>query len=309
MVDENLNTELPESSESNNSEPVQKSLTAEDVKAIINEIAPDLFHKLKEEIQKEQGVINKSILDKVNGSVPNFDLEKTLKHFLEVDLSDILIDYSFVANSRVRKQLVTDNILMEKHRVGLIDGTPNFYEFCKYAHSQVEELLNYYFVRRFPKIEDFNDHFNKFKPTYEDSDESDESFDSFNDITECSWFHKHLIFLSEKEITFKDKPHGIYASIRTNINKVRNKYLHRSSISSMEDDEIMSAYSRESPSVFASIKLKPKKDWTKEERELMKLQGDYFLIKKTIRPCNWNAVRNSIKDIIYLIKQDRSKFK
>ena len=56
------------------------------------------------------------------------------------------VNYSFVDDELTRNQLIMDNIRMED---ALLDNSlsieDKWYEFCTYAHFQVENLLNLYF--------------------------------------------------------------------------------------------------------------------------------------------------------------------
>ncbi|MFD2514211.1 hypothetical protein ACFSRY_10060 [Pontibacter locisalis] len=60
-----------------------------------------------------------------------------------------LIDFSFIGEQfdRARKQLEIDNVQMWRARYGKNneDGCPDFEEFCRFAHYQLEEILSLYF--------------------------------------------------------------------------------------------------------------------------------------------------------------------
>ena len=60
------------------------------------------------------------------------------------------VNYSFVDDELTRNQLIMDNIRMED---ALLDNSlsieEKWYEFCTYAHFQVENLLNLYFAQYF----------------------------------------------------------------------------------------------------------------------------------------------------------------
>ena len=57
-----------------------------------------------------------------------------------------IIDYSEISDKKVRLQLERDSIEMGKARLSNYSGKISFENFCKYAHFQSEELVNYYFV-------------------------------------------------------------------------------------------------------------------------------------------------------------------
>ena len=65
------------------------------------------------------------------------------------------VNYSFVDDELTRNQLIMDNIRMED---ALLDNSlsieDKWYEFCTYAHFQVENLLNLYFAQYFDSFND-----------------------------------------------------------------------------------------------------------------------------------------------------------
>jgi hypothetical protein len=74
-------------------------------------------------------------------------IEKYLGLDYYVDGQPSLIDYSFVKETEIRAQLISDNREMMRHRYGTRFHIINFDEYCRYAHLQVEMLLNYYYDR------------------------------------------------------------------------------------------------------------------------------------------------------------------
>ena len=60
------------------------------------------------------------------------------------------VNYSFVDDELTKNQLIMDNIRMED---ALLDNSltieEKWYEFCTYAHFQVENLLNLYYAQYF----------------------------------------------------------------------------------------------------------------------------------------------------------------
>ena len=94
------------------------------------------------------------------GDVVKNDISKNIE-----EIRDILrikgrqsIDYSFIPNEyqMLRDTLVIDNIRMENFRLDLkLNEFERFYNFCTNAFFQIENLLNYYYYRRFPDFDDF----------------------------------------------------------------------------------------------------------------------------------------------------------
>lgn len=59
-----------------------------------------------------------------------------------------MIDYSSISNDRVRLQLQRDCLEMGKIRLGKMRESISFKDFCKYAHFQAEELINYFYISK-----------------------------------------------------------------------------------------------------------------------------------------------------------------
>ena len=69
-----------------------------------------------------------------------------------------MIDYRFIIHLHVRKRLISDNAKMEKILLDKIHLTDDkFISFCTAAFHQIENLLNYYYWRRFPNVGDLID--------------------------------------------------------------------------------------------------------------------------------------------------------
>ncbi len=65
------------------------------------------------------------------------------------------ISYDFVKHQRLRDQLIVDNLRMENAALNLKeDEKIRFYNFCVNAFYQIENILNYYYLVSYPKIED-----------------------------------------------------------------------------------------------------------------------------------------------------------
>lgn len=74
-----------------------------------------------------------------------------IKDALEIR-ADISIDYSFVKDIFIQRQLVIDNLRMENVLLNLSMPEKERYEnFCVNAFLQVENLLNYYYFEKFNK--------------------------------------------------------------------------------------------------------------------------------------------------------------
>ena len=90
------------------------------------------------------------------------------------------IDYSFINSDFTRNQLQVDNLRMENAKLDITEKneTVRFYGFCTHAFCQVEDMLNYYYHLKFPKIKDLVKHISgihgiKFTPTGSEQNVSD----------------------------------------------------------------------------------------------------------------------------------------
>jgi hypothetical protein len=65
------------------------------------------------------------------------------------------IDYSFIKEPRLRDYLNADNLRMENAALNFQEKeSERFYSFCVNAFYQVENIVNYYFHKAYPNIED-----------------------------------------------------------------------------------------------------------------------------------------------------------
>ena len=65
------------------------------------------------------------------------------------------IDYSFIKELRLRDYLNADNLRMENAALNFREKeSERFYSFCVNAFYQVENIVNYYFHKAYPNIED-----------------------------------------------------------------------------------------------------------------------------------------------------------
>lgn len=94
-------------------------------------------------------------------------IEKYLGLDYYVDGQPSLIDYSFVKETEIRAQLISDNREMMRHRYGTRFHIINFDEYCRYAHLQVEMLLNYYYDRVDNTLDEIKKHIVKYNSTAE----------------------------------------------------------------------------------------------------------------------------------------------
>jgi hypothetical protein len=180
-----------------------------------------------------------------------------------------LIDYSEILNPKVRAQLICDNIEMSRYRFGKIDHRVNFGEFCRYAHLQVEELINYLFNAKFAANLDAFKAFiieNSRLNTESDHDKISK-IQSARKIDEVDHSRKFESFKNSLP-DFPDKKDFAFTIYK--LNSVRNRLSHRSTLSLLSEEEI--------------IKQVKEKDLARRSfgnltREEMDLKNEYELIK------------------------------
>lgn len=90
----------------------------------------------------------------------NFVCDSTIPKNLQIIRSaleirgDYSIDYSFVVEERLFNQLIVDNLRMENAALNLqMTDNERFYLFCVNAFYQVENMINYYYYKSYPNIE------------------------------------------------------------------------------------------------------------------------------------------------------------
>lgn len=148
----------------------------------------------------------------------------SIEKYLKIDGIEI-IDYSQIENETVRNQLFRDCIEMSKYRLGKINNTINFDEYCRYAHMQAEELLNYYYLTKFKTIKEITNFIVTnvdFKPSTEPKN-----------IHSIGHIFKLIAFTKSNGLDNKLKYYLEFAS------KIRNELSHRNSLQQQDENKIM----------------------------------------------------------------------
>lgn len=89
------------------------------------------------------------------------DIEKYLGLDYHLDSATPDIDYSFIKDENVRNQLTSDYREMLRYRYGVRSHKVDFFEFCRYAMLQVEQLLNYYYKNNFDTNDEIKNYINE----------------------------------------------------------------------------------------------------------------------------------------------------
>jgi hypothetical protein len=127
------------------------------------------------EIAQNNEWFKKQLLDKLNlkpDFSSNVDLNDIKKNTTKIiDLLDInpdcSIDYSFIKHKLLRTRLELDNLRMENVRYDLKEKEEmkRLYDFCINAFYQIENLMNFFYHEKFPKIENLLSHFEQIEQT------------------------------------------------------------------------------------------------------------------------------------------------
>lgn len=140
-------------------------------------------------------------------------IEKYLGLDFYMDTSNSNIDYSFVHIPDIKAMLISDNREMMRFRCGTRYHKTDFREFCRYAHFQIEMLLNYYYdVINKSELDAIKAHIKRCNP-------KGEGLEKAKSLEEISYSVKLWAFHNE---------HKINLTLWNNIRKVRNELSHRS---------------------------------------------------------------------------------
>lgn len=130
------------------------------------------------------------------------------------------IDYSFIKHSLLRARLELDNLRMENVRYNLSekDEMKRLYDFSINAFYQIENLINYFYHEKYPKIENLLDHFESIETT---------RFKRTNEMKNIG-----DIYISTKIFSFNKTYNNTETDMYVGMNidslrKIRNEGLHR----------------------------------------------------------------------------------
>lgn len=199
-----------------------------------------------------------------------------IEKYLKLDGYKI-IDYSHITNENVRSQLFRDNIEMSKYRLGKINDEINFDEFCRYAYLQVEELINYFYNKKYDgnltEISAFiKMHNPKFKPEYAGS------------LDKISSFYKTTAIFKEHDLNNTTMKRTI-DFLRT----IRNDLSHRNSFATKSEDLILSGAAEKKIDVTKSYF--DFSNASQSDKDLFN-QGRFIYLKRTQ---NYKEVIESLK--------------
>lgn len=194
--------------------------------------------------------------------------------YLLIDVKS-LIDYSFFGEP-AREQLFRDNLEMMRYEKGTQNHKINFGEFCRYAHLQAEEMINYFLNKLsdsdLGKVEMFIE---QYSPNYK-------PFKKASEIHHINYTAKLWAF---KKATNLGKTFDTLLFL----NEFRNELSHRNSFTSQNDEKVMEHYEREG---FLKSNIEFNK-LSKSQKDVY-YKGKYIITK---RKEDFNYIKDTIEDL------------
>lgn len=256
-----------------------------------------LFQKLSQtEIKKRNSEQNKS--DCYDELIPIKSDTEAIRNHLEIR-ANVSIDYNFIKNDRVKKQLIKDNLKMENSRldIQIKNDTERFYNFCVEAFYQIEELVNYYFITKYPSD---TVAFLKTKNSQINSVE----FDFLKiEISKKIYVFESLFYYGQVDANGRTIR---YESTINLIRDVRNEDSHRCNIIEQDNEHIVQKY------IDLLKKIKDFNEVNKNRSTKVyyqKSQEDKLIEKQAklinfIKDKNYNLVRDTLQELVSKIKTD-----
>lgn len=209
-------------------------------------------------------------------------IEKYLGLDYYVDDQHSLIDYSFVEETEIQTQLISDNREMMRHRYGTRFHIINFDEYCRYAHLQVEMLLNYYYDKVNNTLNEIKAHIVK--------------YNSFADIANAkslgaiSYNSKIWAFSAEHNVGYSTR------TILDYIREVRNRSSHRSP--ETEESSISEARNK---LTAMSLPIHKENGYVLTNK-LKEASTEYNLFNNMVKKADW------YKEYLFLVWYHNQKF-
>lgn len=168
------------------------------------------------------------------------DIKLTDKLLLKYFFLFNQINYDHIRYSAVKNRLRKDNIKMEKLLADRSVPTDDlFISFCTIAFHQIENLINYYYFRKFDVFENLLETLIKenpsFKSRYKTVENAKKSFKQIKDLN-----INVLVYLYEKEFFFDKDLY--YNQEITNLREIRNDESHRCQVINIDTSRIVAEY-------------------------------------------------------------------
>lgn len=196
-----------------------------------------------------------------------------IRSYLAIDLQN-LIDYSQLEEPS-REQLFRDCIEMCRFEKGTPNHKKNFGEFCRYAHLQAEEMINYIFIKVSGNDVDLVDNYLKEKNQNYKPSKKPTSIFHIPYKTKLTAF-KDFVSLDKKALGH------LYF-----LNDFRNELSHRSSLSEANDDKTLQGFelNRFSEAGFVDFKkltVDQSKIYNEGKFIITKRKEEFHLIYETL---------------------------
>ncbi|OXG07777.1 reverse transcriptase (RNA-dependent DNA polymerase) [Flavobacterium araucananum] len=167
------------------------------------------------------------------------DDDQTVKRLrLKFSFLNNLIDYSFIDNEKVKVRLEKDNKTMEKIFFDIDMSEDKFISFCTSAFHQIENLMNYFYWKKFEHDELLNElliNNARFKKRYKTLEKAQEEIKTIRNLD-----INVLVYLYEKEFFFDKKVY--YNKHITMLREIRNDGSHRCSIFGLDVQKLKDDY-------------------------------------------------------------------
>lgn len=202
------------------------------------------------------------------------------------------LNYEFITHEAVREKLIKDNRKMEMILLDNINSSDDkFISFCTSAFHQIENLLNHYYWKRFPEVDDLKQFMLDNNPVFKKRWKSLKNVSGFKRIRDFDI--NQLVYLFEKEHYF-DK--GIYYNNEiTFLREIRNDESHRCSMFFLDREKIYSEY-EQIKEKWKKFKKKKNRFPDKQKNELkieFKVRLFKFMDEK-----NYKQVRRILNNIL-----------
>jgi len=209
------------------------------------------------------------------------------------------IDFSFIKEDSVRLKIEQDNQKME--RIAFEHGEneeDKFISFCTSAFHQIENLLNFYYWKKFPVIDDLKKYMWENNPGFQQRWKSFRKLEEVDRLKELNRYKtvrsfdiNTLVYLFEKEFYFDQ--HKSYNKKITFLREIRNDDSHRCTVIDKDLNAIKKDYKE-----YLSLKADKKKrgiQFTPTPSH-KQIEMNYLTIKY-IEDRNYKNVRGVLREI------------
>lgn len=204
------------------------------------------------------------------------------------------VDYSFISNEKVKIRLKGDDYEMEElYGKYILSREDLFVDFCTAAFHQIENLLYYFYWKRFPDIRDLSEYLYDNNPdARKKSKKGVYYYRKIGDIQ----IH-YLVYLFEKEFYFDQNKS--YKQEITFLRNARNDHSHRCFLTTLDILKVKEEYNKilECDKKYFENYKKNRPPVKAEE----KTKSDYRFIL-FMEQHDYNEVRRRLKEVVEQIK-------